>query len=78
MRHYNFAEDEPKDEKADESGDENEDVSFFLLDDADNSGEKSGDAANLAYAGSRVKRLQTFSIILPNLIHNSKKRDLKN
>ena len=46
MRHYNFAEDEPKDEKADESGDENEDVSFFLLDDADNSGEKSGDAAN--------------------------------
>jgi len=29
-------------------------------------------------SGSRVKRLQTFSIILPNLIHNSKKRDLKN
>jgi len=28
--------------------------------------------------GSKVKRVQTFSIILPNLIHNSKKRDLKN
>jgi len=28
--------------------------------------------------GSRANRLQTFSIILPNLIHNSKKRDLKN
>ena len=26
--------------------------------------------------GSKVKRVQTFSIILPNLIHQSKKRDL--
>jgi len=29
-------------------------------------------------SGARVKRFQTFSIILPNLIHQSKKRDLKN
>ena len=27
--------------------------------------------------GSRIKRSQTFSIILPNLIHQLKKRDLK-
>ena len=27
--------------------------------------------------GSNIKRVQTFSLILPNLIHNSKKRDLK-
>jgi len=27
--------------------------------------------------GSKVKRVQTFSIILPNLIHQLKKRDLK-
>jgi len=30
------------------------------------------------YSGSNIKRVQTFSIILPNLIHKSKKRDLKN
>ena len=28
------------------------------------------------YSGSNIKRVQTFSIILPNLIHQSKKRDL--
>ena len=28
------------------------------------------------YSGSRIKRFQTFTIILPNLIHQSKKRDL--
>ena len=27
--------------------------------------------------GSNIKRVQTFSIILPNLIHQLKKRDLK-
>ena len=27
--------------------------------------------------GSNIKRVQTFSLILPNLIHKSKKRDLK-
>ena len=26
--------------------------------------------------GSKIKRVQTFSIILPNFIHQSKKRDL--
>ena len=30
------------------------------------------------YSGSNIKRVQTFSIILPNLIHQLKKRDLKN
>jgi len=29
------------------------------------------------YSGSNIKRVQTFSIILPNLIHQLKKRDLK-
>jgi hypothetical protein len=28
--------------------------------------------------GSKIKRSQTFSIILPNLIHHSRKKDLKN
>ena len=28
------------------------------------------------YSGSNIKRVQTFSIILPNLIHKSKKLDL--
>jgi len=27
-------------------------------------------------SGSKIKRVQTFSIILPNLIHQLKKRDL--
>ena len=30
------------------------------------------------YSSARIKRFQTFSLILPNLIHKSKKRDLKN
>ena len=28
--------------------------------------------------GSKIKRVQTFSIILPNLLHQLKKRNLKN
>jgi len=28
------------------------------------------------YSGARIKRFQTFSIILPNLIHKSKKLNL--
>ena len=31
-----------------------------------------------AQVGSKIKRSQTFSIILPNLIHQSRKKDLKN
>jgi len=29
------------------------------------------------YSGAQIKPFQTFSIILPNLIHKSKKRNLK-
>lgn len=41
---------------------------------ASNPGSSPGPAARII--GSEIKRFQTFSIVLPNLIHNSKKKDL--